>query len=59
MRRGAGSDAPAPARPATVSLQAHDDPAADIRGGWGDREMFDTATVRRLRAAARERLRSI
>jgi aromatic-L-amino-acid decarboxylase len=37
-----------PSQQAIVSLRAHEDPAADIRGGWGDLSVFDAATVRRL-----------
>ena len=42
------AQAPQPSQHATVSLPAHEDPAADIRGGWGDLSVFDAETVRRL-----------
>ncbi|MEA2158675.1 MAG: aromatic-L-amino-acid/L-tryptophan decarboxylase [Solirubrobacteraceae bacterium] len=40
--------APQPSRPAIASPRAHQDPTADLRGGWGDTSVFDVATVRRL-----------
>ena len=42
------AQAPQPSQYATASLPAHEDPAADIRGGWGDLSVFDAETVRRL-----------
>lgn len=37
-------------RATMVSPRAYEDPAADIRGGWGDASAFDAKTVRRLPA---------
>lgn len=42
------ASAPEPKRTTAVSAREYEDPAADLRGGWGDASAFDGETVRRL-----------